>query len=83
MCCRLSQSYTCMKHAKVAVDLENQQQYQIGRQPLPVSLTITGIDNDRIFSIDSIFYTETDRSTAQVGESVLPPLPPPPPPPPT
>lgn len=71
MCCRLSQSYTCLKHAKVAVEQENQQQYQIGRHPLPISFTITSIAYDRIFSVDS--NTETDRSTAQVGESVLPP----------
>ena len=65
-------SITMYHTCKVAVSQQNQQQYQLGWQPLKiVPITIIGTAYDQILFWQPLCVLQ-DRSTAQVGKLVLP-----------
>ena len=51
-------------HEHRAVYKDNRQQYQLGRQPLTVALTVT-VNAYDLFVVDSLFYIVSVRSAAQ------------------
>ena len=67
--CRPSQSITI--HAKLAVDGDNQEQYQVGRQPLTtISFTVIGKTYNRVKTRSKIAFYSTgsvDSTCKQIG----------------